>query len=342
MPAKLVNKHNLPEEIEKALRGDNHIQNGDISVTTLIDSPQVSYLKKVTEYEVDITELIHTFFGSAIHEKIESTDEYLAPRKALIESAKFLVKQKDEKGSNSKVAKFIASFVKNTLPTLIKPKALVEFNMSQEFDGVLLSGTLDRYIISEKKIRDYKTISATQMMFPETKETWYLQQNIYAHMLRKLGYEVESIEILAIVKDWSKMKVMQNKDYPRSPFVVVPIEIAKDEDVEKYILERIKLHKKSWEGEPIPCTNKDRWAKADTYKVKATGNKRAVKNFDSMQQAETFIEENQFKYPPEKELYIDIVPAESFRCAHYCPVAKVCPQYQKELSNKADEAEKSF
>jgi hypothetical protein len=321
---------------------NNHIQNGDISVTTLIDSPQIPYLKKTVNYDMDVIELIHVFLGSAIHEKIEEADPLTLNQKAFKQVIRFFSGYKSDNDTPSKISKYLKAFFVKILPTYFEKTALVEHNMSQEFEGVILSGTLDRYIFAEKKIRDYKTITGSQMLFKETKDSWYVQQNIYAYMLRKEGYEVEKLEIVAIVKDWSKMKVIQSKDYPRSPIVVMELNIASDEEIESYIKKRIRLHKRSWEGEVVPCTNNDRWAKADMFKVKSKGLKKAVRNFDDKKMAEKFMEENEFRYPPQKALYIETVPAESFRCAHYCPVSNICPQYQKELASKANQAEETF
>jgi hypothetical protein len=160
-------------------------------------------------------------------------------------------------------------------------------------------------------------------------------------MLRTSGYEVENIEICAIVKDWSKMKINTSRDYPKSPFVTVKIKIADNEEVLKYIATRIALHKRADEGEQFPCTKKERWAKEDVFAVRKKGGKKSLKNLSSRKIAETHLGSIQHKYP-EGSLYIEHRPAESFRCKNYCSMNSICPQYQKDLETQAKQGSETF
>lgn len=335
MPVKYTNKHGVPQEVVDAIRLDNHVVNGDISVTTLIDAPQIAQLKKENEYEVDITEMMPVFIGSAIHERLENTVAGNREAKALVKAASILEGYQIESGKNLKAAAFIRKFA-NWLLGKVKGD-MVECTLTYEVDGVLVSGTFDRYVKAEKKIRDYKTSTAEQMLFPEQKDSWVKQQNIYALMARKvLGVEVEQLEIVVILKNWSKIKANTQKDYPKSPILTIPLDVYADEEVQDYMERRVALHKKAWSGEQVNCTNNERWAKADSYKVKSKGIKRAVRVFDNYSMAEQFVADNSYKYAPERRLYIETVPAESFRCAHYCPVKSICPQYKKEIEQKSN------
>lgn len=342
MPIKFTNKHNLPQEFVDAITLDNHVVNGDISVTTLIDSPQIRQLRKKHEYEVDLTDQMAMFFGTAIHERLESSNMQMHDAKILNQAATVLTRYADKEEKAIGASKYLRKFVSSVIEKFFPANFLIEQTLTLEVEGWTVSGTLDRYIKSEKRIRDYKTITASQLAFPEQKVSWKLQQNIYAAMLRKIGYEVEHIEIVAIVKDWSKMKLKTSKDYPQAPVIVIPIEIADNDKVLEYVKKRVLIHQRAEQGEDIPCTAIDRWAKADSYAVIPKGNKRAARVFDKLTLAEKFVEENNFKYPPEKQLQIELRPAESFRCKHYCPVASVCPQHQKELEMIAKESQETF
>jgi hypothetical protein len=340
MAVNYTNKFNIPQEFVDAMVQDNHIVMGDISVTTLIDSPQVRMLKRNNDYSIDLSEQMAMFFGTAIHEKLETSAPESFAGKTLRQCALILKKTKPDSEVWNKIADWLLKQASKFL-SLNEKIRFAEKTMTIELNGWTVSGTLDRYFIKDKLIRDYKTTTASQMMFPEQKESWYLQQNIYASMLRNEGYEVEGIEICAIIKDWSKIKAMTQKDYPQAPIVLIPVKIAKHEDVLDYIAKRIEIHQKAEAGEQIPCTKKDRWAKEDTFAVKKKGAKRSIKNFSSQQLAEAFLNESQGKFK-EGEVIIEYRPSASFRCAHYCPVSSVCPQYKKELEIQANISSETF
>ncbi|MFN5416461.1 MAG: PD-(D/E)XK nuclease family protein [Flavobacteriia bacterium] len=337
MAIKFTNKHNLPQEFVDAITLDNHVVNGDISVTTLIDAPQVRLLRKTTDYEVDVTDQMAMFFGTAIHERLETAHQASYDARTLWKASAVLSKLGEEKG-----AKRLNEIVETSLKEKISDDVLTEQTLTIESNGWVVSGTVDRYIKSEKRLRDYKTITASALAFPEQKTSWKLQQNIYAAMLRAIGYEVEHIEIVAIVKDWSKMKLKSSKDYPQAPVVIIPLEVGENDKVLKYIDQRVLIHQRAEQGESIPCTKLDRWAKADTYAVKKKGGKNALRTFPAQKMAEAFVTENQFKYPPAQALYIEFRPAESFRCKNYCSMSSVCPQYKAELEATAEISEEQF
>lgn len=340
MPVKYTNKFNIPQEFADAMVQDNHVVMGDISVTTLIDSPQIRLLKRNNDYTIDLSEQMAMFFGTAIHEKLESSSPEAHAGKVLNMASHAMNKLIPDDETTQKVIKWLRKKAAKFLQ-ISEEQTLIEKTLTLEINGWTISGTLDRYIKFIKLIRDYKTITASQLMFPEQKEAWYLQQNIYACMLRENGYEVDKIEICAIIKDWSKIKASTQKDYPQSPILIIPIKVAKHEDVIAYCKERVELHKRAEDGEPIPCTKKDRWAKEDVFAVKKKGAKRSIKNFFSEIIAKSYIDELQGKYKP-GELEIEFRPSESFRCKHYCSVNSVCPQYQRELEVTAKLASETF
>ena len=68
-----TNKHELPEPLYKAICNDQYVKRGDISVTTLIDSPRINALRKKhwEEIEEDAMDSIWSLFGSSVHHIIE-------------------------------------------------------------------------------------------------------------------------------------------------------------------------------------------------------------------------------------------------------------------------------
>ena len=71
---KLTNKHGLPESIVNALRRPEYTKGkAHLSVTQLINSPKIVALSKKfqDELEQDVSEMVWSLFGSAIHKVLE-------------------------------------------------------------------------------------------------------------------------------------------------------------------------------------------------------------------------------------------------------------------------------
>ncbi len=70
----VTNVHGLPEALVRAVANDPYSNGGaDISVTTLIDAPQIRRLKKrhADAITVDVSERIWTLLGQAVHTILE-------------------------------------------------------------------------------------------------------------------------------------------------------------------------------------------------------------------------------------------------------------------------------
>ena len=94
------------------------------------------------------------------------------------------------------------------------------------------------------------------------------------------------------------------------------------EETEAYISSRIALHKAAAIALP-ECTEAERWAKPDLYKVKKAGGARAVTGgvHTTYEAAEAFM-------AGKPGLVIDVVKSESVRCESYCSAAPFCEQYK--------------
>ena len=326
-----TNKHNLPEVFVNAITNDNHVVNGDISVTQLIDAPQIRQLKRLTNYELDVTDMIGMMLGTAMHEHLERLSFSSNYRARILKEASGILRS-----NQPKVSDWLDKYIEESFET--DKRHTLEMNLTMEINGWTLSGTFDIYDKLKKELDDWKVTSASMVMFPEFIQSRKTQLNIYKVMAEHNGLEVDSAKIRSVIKDWSKMKILSNKDYPKIPYDELDVPLLEEEVVMKYLRKRVDLHQRAENGESIPCTPKDRWAKADTYAVKKKGLKKAKRVFDNKAMAEKFMNENNFKF--DKELYVEFRPSESFRCKNgYCPVSEVCPQYQKEKELSAEKAQ---
>jgi len=327
----ITNKYGVSEAIVNATKIDNHRVIGDISVTGLLDAPQVRILKRTCEMEEDVTDRIWALMGTAVHYMLQLGEVGAREAKILLEAAEILMKEDEEKAS-----KWITKFVKEKYPQAINKDVLTEVTLSHTMHDMTFSGTFDRYTISKCHLEDYKNTSVYPYMNPEAQKKWVGQLNVYAFLLRENGYEVKKADITAIFRDFSAAKSFQ-KGYPKKPIETFNIPLYSQDFMRDYIGKRILLHKEAESGNIPPCTAKDMWSVKDSYAVTSPGRKRAIKLFPTRPLAEAFLLGEGAQYPKAE---VEVRIGEARRCASYCPVSHVCTQNKERLQRIAEEAEK--
>jgi hypothetical protein len=155
-------------------------------------------------------------------------------------------------------------------------EVITERRMFIERHGWRLSGRFDRFVLANHTIlQDYKFTSLFTVKDgckPEHEQ----QLNIYRLMLIEHGYTVDGLQIIAVLRDWSKMRAQRDPGYPQKPVVVVDVPIWSEEKTEAYITERLTVHGNA-QTELPECTAEERWATEDIWAVKKEGNKTAAK-----------------------------------------------------------------
>jgi|TARA_R110002124_G_scaffold56110_1_gene158633 hypothetical protein len=122
----------------------------------------------------------------------------------------------------------------------------------------------------------------------------------------------------------------ETKPYPSAPITIIPIELWSDEKQDQYIAGRVKLHQDAeyerLTGGSLPlCSDLERWARPSTWAVKKTANKRAMRVFDSEQEAEEYFNDKNL----DKKHSIEERIGKNVRCeADYCGVARWCDQFE--------------
>ena len=122
----------------------------------------------------------------------------------------------------------------------------------------------------------------------------------------------------------------ETKPYPAAPITIIPIELWSDDKQDQYIAGRVKLHQDAeyerLTGGSLPlCSDLERWARPSTWAVKKTANKRAMRVFDSEEEAEKYFKEKNLdnKHSIEERI------GKNIRCeADYCGVARWCDQFE--------------
>lgn len=212
---------------------------------------------------------------------------------------------------------------------------LIEERLHANIDGWSISGAIDLQITNEDgtvTINDYKTTGAWAVM--NEKADWEYQLNIYAWLVEKVkGDKVSKLEIVAIIRDWSRRDAAIKANYPDAPIKVIPIQLWPMEERENFIKARIKEHSNAAfdleTGDDLPlCTPDQMWEKPTTYAVRKTGNVKARNVCATEEEALAKVAEYGKGYE------MEVRQGERTRCATFCPVSGYCSQYKEYLSTK--------
>jgi hypothetical protein len=307
---KITNRLGLPESfINYEKRNKYTMGDADYSATTLIDSPRIGQMRSWYRERIteDISDMVMSLLGTAVHSILEQ-------------------------GAG--------------------PNDVVEKRFFAEFGGKTITGQADLmspnpdgskrgYIIS-----DYKTTSAYAISKePEGKEAWHQQLNIYAALARKSGFKVTGLEVVAVIRDWSKRSAERSSSYPKSAVVRIPIKIWDEEDAIQFIESRVVAHEKSKNILP-DCSEEERWVSPTVWAVHRRNggkvNKRASKLLDSEEDANQLAKESsaiaERKGGRETSDYVVIKRVgESIRCKSFCSVSQWCSQWEQIQKENEDE-----
>ena len=289
---KLTNKFGIPETFINVLRRPTYSKGAaHLSVTQLINSPKIVALTKKFEDELeqDVSDMVWSIFGSAIHGVLEHGKDH---------------------------------------------NHIVEERLHAMLDGWKISGAVDLQVVNELggiSIRDYKTTSAWAVM--NEKIEWEQQLNIYAWLVDtvKEDFHVTDLGIVAIIRDWSRREAARNPDYPQAPVKEIPIKIWPYQDREAFIKERISHHSAcefamETDEELPPCTPEEMWEKPTTYALKKAGGVRAIKVYETQEEAEKAFD------PKVHEIEVRL--GSRTRCESFCPVNTYCQQWRDYQENK--------
>lgn len=157
--------------------------------------------------------------------------------------------------------------------------------------GVFLTGRYDRY--ENYALHDYKTTSVWKWQNGDFGD--YRKQGLmYAWLMRKNGVYVEKCIFHLFLKDHSLSKASRSDNYPEVAYQRYEFNVTSNDlsEIEKYITERITLIESLLDTPdhelPMP-THDESWYTGDTYAVFKDGGSRALKVFDSRDEAITYI-----------------------------------------------------
>lgn len=243
---RITNNQNISPIIYKAIQDQQwryqstHEIKSDISVTQLINSPQIvklqrEYSDQLTE---DASENVYSLLGSLIHQMLENV------------------------GGN--------------MDGFTVEKRIYHDVAIPEMGQWKVSGMFDVYDWDRKTLSDYKLCSVWEYI-NGPKVDWVRQLNLLAFMAIHNGYEVERLTVEAVYRDWSKGKASQGNNYPPAQTQTIEIPLWSYGEQQAYIEDRVEAHMLAQNGHPYECTEEDRWAKPDQWAVMKEGRKSAIK-----------------------------------------------------------------
>jgi hypothetical protein len=307
--ATITNKFKIPSQVVSAILRDPYKRVGNISATSLIQSPRIFQLRKRHENEIeeDASERIWALLGQIGHKILERADDTGAIHEERISA---MVSGWELSGQSDCYVTHETEYAKNGDATFkeIKPT-----------------------------IRDYKFIKVVAGKFDHPE--WEQQLNILAYLWRTQGFAVERLEIVAIFRDWGLFQYeKQTRENPYPP----PVKVYKQSlwsqgEAEMFVKARVKAHQMAGKlpDDLLPfCTPEEQWRRDPKWAVMSNRVTRAKKLCNSNAEAEKFIKDNHQKITG---LFIEYRPGVAVRCESYCDVRKWCNQFEMETRNKARE-----
>ena len=208
---RLTNRHELPATIVAAIENDPYDAGDcDISVTSLVNSPRIVALMRRHRDDIteDVADHLYRLFGKGMH--------------AVLEQA----------GTGA--------------------GAITEERLYADVGGWRISGSFDSLTLEVQKdggefpdtwsLTDWKMTSVYAVK-DGVKPEWEAQLNSYAWLLCQHGFNVTSLYIGAMLRDWSKGQTQRNRDWPEIGWKTLPVRLWPEAGQLAYLEERVALHR---------------------------------------------------------------------------------------------------
>lgn len=292
----LTNKLNLPQPFVDAATSSHEYKPNRYSVTEVLGGTCEAVLKRrhQGEGDEDVADRVWAIWGTAVHK--------------VLEMSKATDTQLQEQW----------------------------FSVPVGEGGYELSGIFDLYDDATGTVTDWKTTSVWTVMFGDF-EKWRRQTLGYCWMLRKYGFDAHRGRVVALLRDHSMRKAKTEKGYPPHPVFTIEWEFTEKDfkEIESDILWWFSevAHEETVEDDYLePCSREQRWHKPDKWAVMKKGQKRAVKLYDSEEEAQARCDSENRAARERSEVerhYIEFREGEDTRCQSYCSVAQFCPYGRK-------------
>lgn len=221
--------------------------------------------------------------------------------------------------ASDRIWSLLGQAVHSIIERAAEPGDMSETRLFAEAEGWKLSGQFD--LLTEGRLIDFKTTSVWTVIdaIQNGKKVWDAQLNVLDWLCRKNNIEVEKLQIIAIIRDWSKNQARRSSDYPQNQVYTFDIPRWTPEQQDEYVSDRLRAHQSARNDLPL-CTPEDRWEKPSKWAVMKKGRKSAIRLLDTETEAHEYGKRYVDGYT------LEFRPGDAVRCSSYCAVADFCTQ----------------
>ena len=325
---KITNQHDISVPLAVWLLHDDYDYVNDktyISATSLLKPlKQLVLAKRINreETEIDLSDMIASSIGSALHDSIEKAWRQRAGTgMAKLGYPKHITDNLVVNPTPEQIAEN-----PNIIPVWFEQRTVREIVV----DGVTwkVGGKFDTVL--QGRLFDNKSTSVWSYIKGGKDEDYRDQGSIYRWLNPTLITD-DFIYIQFIFTDWQRREAKVNPKYPQTRIKEYPVGLRTLEDTEQFIRNKIALiqrYRDAPESEIPECTDEDLWRSDPQYKFYLDPEKakdpsaRSTKNFDNMAEAAAFQASKGGKG------VIKTVPGEVKAC-EYCAGFNLCQQKER-------------
>lgn len=294
---------------------DQHPDKTLISATTLIKPTRQFVLSArvlPTEHTTDVTDLISSSFGTAIHDSVEhawhnypTALKRLGHPQKVIDSVRINPTDEELESDNS------------IIPVYLEQRYM------REIGGVVISGKFDQII--DGSINDIKTTSVYTYLNSSKVEDYRIQLSIYRWLNpEKVTSDIGYIQ--HVFTDWQRMMVKQNPNYPTHRVIETKLILMSLEETEEWIINKLTEMSENYDldqDDMVRCSDKELWRSDPVWKYYADPNKtkRSTKNFTDPAKANSHLAKA-------GKGIVKMIPGKVRACS-YCNAFSVCKQREE-------------
>lgn len=308
------NKIPLPLAVFLATDSYDYVPNTFSATALLKPIRQLVLATRVQASEniVDISDLVSSRMGTAIHTAIEQA--WLKPNQALK-----ALGYSDDIINRIKINPDTVN--KDDIPVYMEKrsfKKVGKYTVSGKFDFVV-----------ENRVQDFKSTSVFNYLNQTNVEKYSLQGSIYRWLNPDIISKDEMI-IHYVFTDWNRVESLKNDSYPKNRVHSQYIPLLSLEETEQYIQNKLDEYTKYKDAneKDIPlCSDKDLWRKPTVWKYYKNPNSvKSTKNFDNPIEANV-------RYEDDGRVGIVKEVKGQVSACKYCPAFLLCTQKDALINN---------
>ena len=297
----ITNKHGLPDSFLNYARSDKYSRgDADISVTQLIDAPQVLLLREKHQEETttDVMDMIFALFGTAVHSVLET----------------------------------------GKTPNVVKEQRLYDTVRGWKISGAIDQYEIlgDDLVITDYKVTSVWSVMFDKQEWINQLNVYAYLLEVHK---QKPVTNIKICAILRDWNRTQARLKPDYPQHPVA-YIDIPLWSMKERIKyvnDRVTAHQDARQMFDLEDKLTPCSDKERWAKEDKWAAIKKGNKKAFRVFNNKQDAENLVYDLSDKLALDvhkRNHDIEFRKGEYTRCkSNYCGVADFCQQY-KETTNE--------